>query len=599
MHVKRLWRRLFFSYCWLPLLILLLLGLFGMRQVRQLYLRQVRDDLRSQAMLCGNRVAPLVAQGATEEEEIDRLCKELGRATGTRFTIVAPDGRVLGDSLESPSQMDNHRHRPEIEQAFQGRLGEATRYSYTTREDRLYVAVGLTGAEGEVQAVVRASLPVTLLAEVLRAFRTQLLIVFAVGVGVHALITLAISRRLSRPLEEIRRGAERFAAGELKHRLRLSDDTEIGALAAALNHMAEQLEERMRTVLLQQNELEAILASMEEGVLAIDNQGRILSLNKACAEMLGDSPNNLQGRSIFEVVRKAELLQFIESALSGGDVAAEELHLSGPEDRWLSARSRVLHDPPRGRIGLLIVLYDVTRLHRLEEIRRDFVANVSHELRTPLTAIKGFLETMLDGAWDEREKARRFLQIMLRQVNRLDALVSDLLLLSRIEKGAEEQTIEMSREMIRDVLAAAVETCQHKAAEKGMRIDLSCPENLSTEINAPLLEQAIINLLDNAIKFGNPDSAIKLRAEVEEADLLISVEDEGCGIEARHLPRIFERFYRVDKARSRELGGTGLGLAIVKHVALVHRGSVSVESKVGVGSKFSLRLPLKAASFSR
>ena len=260
----------------------------------------------------------------------------------------------------------------------------------------------------------------------------------------------------------------------------------------------------------------------------------------------------------------------------------------------MSARGTALHDARRGKIGVLIVLHDITRLRHLEEVRRNFVANVSHELRTPITSIKGFLETLVDGAFDDKENATRFMQIMLRQANRLDAIIGDLLVLSRIEKGSEGQLIELAREPIRPTLQAAIEMCEKKAADKAVEIELVCPEDLTGEINAALLEQAVVNLLDNAIKHSNPQAVVEVRAECEGAALAVRVTDQGCGIDAQHLPRLFERFYRVDKARSRELGGTGLGLAIVRHIALAHRGAVSVESKLGVGSTFCLRLPAAA-----
>jgi two-component system, OmpR family, phosphate regulon sensor histidine kinase PhoR len=269
-----------------------------------------------------------------------------------------------------------------------------------------------------------------------------------------------------------------------------------------------------------------------------------------------------------------------------------DIQIRGMHDRWVSAHGTVLHDPQQGKIGVLIVLHDVTRLRHLEEVRRDFVANVSHELRTPITSIKGFIETLVDGAFEDKENAHRFLQIMLRQVNRLDAIICDLLTLSRIERSSEEQMIEVAREPIRGVLQAAIEMCEKRAIDKRVQIQLNCSSDLVGQINAALLEQAVVNLLDNAVKYSNPETVVEVRAACEGEELAIRVQDRGCGIEAQHLPRLFERFYRVDKARSRELGGTGLGLAIVRHIVLAHRGSVTVESTVGVGSTFCLRLPM-------
>jgi two-component system phosphate regulon sensor histidine kinase PhoR len=260
-------------------------------------------------------------------------------------------------------------------------------------------------------------------------------------------------------------------------------------------------------------------------------------------------------------------------------------------DRWLHVHGTTLHDGEHQRIGALVVLHDTTRLRRLENVRRDFVANVSHELRTPVTSIKGFVETLLDGAMDDPESTRRFLRIILRQANRLNAIIEDLLTLSRIERGTEEVTIELGEDSVGEVLQAAIEMCQQSAADKGISLHLDCPPTLRLRMNAHLLEQAVVNLVGNAVKYSEPGSTVHIGACQDGGDIVIQVKDRGCGIEAKHLPRLFERFYRVDKARSRELGGTGLGLAIVKHIALAHRGAVEVESAVGHGSTFSIRLP--------
>ncbi|NLF08461.1 MAG: PAS domain-containing protein [Pirellulaceae bacterium] len=589
MRKKRLWRRLFFSYLWAPAIVLLAIVWYGSGVVRELYANQLDDDLEARARLCAKPIEDLLSQGRTAE--IDALCKNLGDTSHTRITVILPTGEVIGDSNERPDDMDNHGRRPEVLAALEGKVGRARRYSSTEREDRIYAAVPLMRGGAATAAVARASLPVTALTRALAQVRDRIVIAAIFGLLLHAAVTLAISRRMSRPLEEIKAGAERFAAGDLGHRLRIADSVEIDALAATMNRMAEQLDERIRTVLRQQNEREAMLSSMEEGVLAIDNQGTILSLNKACAGLLGDAPERLRGRGVYEVIRKADLLQFIESALDASAPVEGEIRIHGQSERWVSAHGTALHDAQHGKLGVLIVLHDVTRLRHLEEVRRDFVANVSHELRTPITSIKGFIETLADGAIEDKENAQRFLQIMLRQVNRLDAIIADLLTLSRIERGSEEQLIELAPELIKGTLQAAAEMCEKRAVGKSVEIVLSCPDDLSAEINAALLEQAVVNLLDNAVKYSEAGGVVELRAAREGAELTIEVKDHGCGIEARHLPRIFERFYRVDKARSRELGGTGLGLAIVRHIALAHRGSVGVESAVGKGSVFRLRLP--------
>jgi two-component system, OmpR family, phosphate regulon sensor histidine kinase PhoR len=589
MRKRRLWWRLFISYLWVPILLLVVVGVYSSNVVRRLYEDQMKADLEIRARLASEPIDDLLTNKQTGR--IDALCKKLGSASHTRITVVLPSGEVVGDSDANIDDMDNHKDRVEIRDALKNNLGWVIRSSSTLREDRVYVAVPLMHGN-ELAAVVRASFPLTTLNNTLTHVRNQVVIASLIGALCYAVISLVISRRMSRPLEEIKSGAERFAAGDLNHRLRVADSLETGALAETMNRMAEQLDERIQTVLRQQNEREAMLSSMEEGVLAINNEGTILSLNKACATLLGEDPTRLQGRSVYEVIRKADLLAFIESALASASPIEDEIQIRGTHDRWVSAHGTVLHDSQRGKIGVLVVLHDVTRLRHLEEVRRDFVANVSHELRTPITSIKGFIETLVDGAFEDKENAHRFLQIMLRQVNRLDAIIGDLLMLSRIERGSEQQRIELSREPIRGVLKAAVEMCEKKATDKAIKIDLICPDGLAADINAALLEQAVVNLLDNAIKYSNQNAAIAVHAACEATELVIRVKDQGCGIDALHLPRLFERFYRVDKARSRELGGTGLGLAIVRHIALAHRGSVTVESTVGVGSTFCLRLPM-------
>lgn len=593
MHRQRLWWRLFISYLWVPVVVLFSVGWYNSDIVWKLYEDHLGNDLEARARLCGKPVQDLLTRGRTAA--VDPLCKELGRSSNTRITVVLPSGEVIGDSNENPRDMDTHGARPEIVEALAGKVGRFTRYSSTEREIRIYVAVPLMQGDRPI-VVVRTSLPFTALTQMLGVVRNRFIFAGLIGVLVHALITLVISRRMSRPLEEIKAGAERFAAGDLGHRLRIMDSVEIGTLAETMNHMAEQLDERIQTVLRQQNEREAMLSSMEEGVLAINKEGVILSLNNACATLLGEEPTKLQGRSVYEAIRKADLLKFIESALASASPVEGEIQIRGVQERWVSAHGTVLHDAQRGKIGVLVVLHDITRLRHLEEVRRDFVANVSHELRTPITSIKGFIETLVDGAFDDKENAHRFLNIMLRQVNRLDAIICDLLTLSRIERGSDEQLVELASESIRGTLVAAIEMCEKKAADKAIQIELSCPEDLVGDINAALLEQAVVNLLDNAIKYSNAPAVVEVSAACEGDELVIRVKDQGCGIAAQHLPRLFERFYRVDKARSRELGGTGLGLAIVRHIALAHRGTVSVESVVGVGSIFSVRLPIRRAN---
>ncbi|MBD3258926.1 PAS domain-containing protein, partial [candidate division GN15 bacterium] len=355
--------------------------------------------------------------------------------------------------------------------------------------------------------------------------------------------------------------------------------------------MASQLQERIRTIVEQRNEQNAVLSSMIEGVVAIDSRERVINLNKAAAAMFEIDQEWARNRSIQEVMRNVDLHGFASRALNSLEPIEAEITLPGNEERYLHVHGTVLRDASGERTGGVIVMNDITRLKRLENIRRDFVANVSHELKTPITSIRGFVETLLDGAMNQPHDAWRFLKIIIKQTNRLNAIVEDLLSLSRIEKETESREIELSRYELFPILTGAVQSCEARASARKIRVTLACDRDITATVNARYLEQAVINLIDNAIKYSESNSEVRVSAEVDNGGVAVRVSDEGCGIAPEHLSRLFERFYRVDKARSREVGGTGLGLAIVKHIALAHRGQVTVDSTPGEGSTFTIHLP--------
>ncbi len=389
------------------------------------------------------------------------------------------------------------------------------------------------------------------------------------------------------------RTLDRYAQGDLGHKLPLPDPEELADLAAAVNRLGSALQSRMQELIRQWNEREAILASMAEGVLAVDPDERIISLNAAAAELIGVPREQAIGRSLPEVVRNPALQRLVSDVLNRQAAASDEIQLlqSPEEPRLLHAQGSVLYDAAERPHGALVVLHDVTRLKQLENVRRDFVANVSHELKTPVTTIKGYVETLLEGTVDHAEDVQRFLRIIASQADRLQALIDDLLTLSRLDEAPEKMEISLERQPLSPVLRAAIETCRPKAETKQIRIELACDERLVARLNAVLLEQAVVNLVDNAIKYSPPGQSVEVEVASGPLEIEIRVVDHGCGIPREHLPRIFERFYRVDKARSRELGGTGLGLAIVKHIAQAHGGRTSVTSSPGQGSTFCIHLP--------
>ena len=416
-------------------------------------------------------------------------------------------------------------------------------------------------------------------------------------IAVLALGILIAALRLNRSIRELRTAADRFAQGDLSRRVGTAHPLQLRSLARSLNQMAAQLNDRLSTVIQQRNELEAVLSSMVEGVLAVDLDERILSLNRAAAELLGLEPDHCIGRPIQEAIRNAPLQTFVSAAISDDDARQDEFTLRLPNQpgaRQLQAQSAILHSADGQRVGVVIVLHDVTQLRRLQTVRQEFVANVSHEVRTPVSAIKAAIETLLSDDPHDPEMTQRFLAIVARQADRLAAIVNDLLSLARIEQDAGAIFAELETSPVRGILAAARETCQAKADARQIQLNVRSEEGLAVRMNRALLEQAVVNLVDNAVKYSPPNTMVDVDASSAGGEVVIEVRDRGRGIEPEHLSRVFERFYRTDKARSRELGGTGLGLSIVKHIAEAHGGRVAVESTPGQGSRFRIHLPQPA-----
>ena len=487
--------------------------------------------------------------------------------------------------------MADHHTRPEIAGALSDKVVRwAVHSSPTLGPEFLYVGLPVL-RDGDAVAVVRTAKSMAAVQEALDALKTRILWGALVALGLVVVVSWLLARRISRPLELMTAGAEQFGSGDLGHRLPVTGSRETARLAEAMNAMALQLDDQIQTIVRQRNQQDAVLQSMAEGVLTVDGEGRVLDLNHAGAEMFQLDPAKARGRYVYEVLRRPALLDFVDRTLSSSLPVLEEIAFEDEEPRVLTASGSVLRNERNQRIGVLVVLRDVTQIRRLENVRRDFVANASHELRTPVTAIKGFVETLLEGGLEDKDNAERFLRIIHQNSDRLTALIDDILSLARIEKESEEKRIVLEPGPVKEVIAAAVGRLQTLAEQRPMRLESVCPADLSAPIHAGLLEQAIANLIDNAIKYSKPGKTVRVQAGREPGGIAIAVADEGYGIEARHLPRLFERFYVVDRSRSREVGGTGLGLAIVKHIALAHGGWVSVESKVGVGSTFTIHLP--------
>jgi len=590
MRRKRLLWRLFFSLLGLSLASIIALCWFASRAVDEEHQQALFDRLELTSRFAAQQLPATLSP--EHYDDVAAILEPIGRTAGTRLTVVLPDGRVLADTRDDARTMENHSDREEIKEALTGRVHASIRYSSTLALRQAYVAVPIKSRQGRITAVVRASVPA---ADQVRAVRRAQGAIFAFGLAVAgcvAMVALWLARRITRPIEHLAKGAQRYARGDLGEKLPHSDlEDELSDIVESLNQMAGQIEERGHTIGRQGHEQEAVLASMVEGVLAVDSDERVISLNRAAIALVGSNHVALAGRRLQEVIRNGDLRDVVKRALESDEPIEDDVTLRGESDKILRVRGTALRDARGESVGAVIVLNDVTRFRHLENVRRDFVANVSHELKTPITSIKGFVETLLDGAMANPEDATRFLRIVVKQADRLNSIIEDLLSLSKIEQSEEAADLPLAEGQIQDVLASALYQCKSTADDRKITLALACDERVIAQINPPLLEQAIINLIDNAIKYSEPGKEVRVLGRHAGTEVTISVSDNGCGIEKEHLPRLFERFYRVDKARSRKLGGTGLGLAIVKHIVQAHHGRITVASTPGKGSVFTIALP--------
>ena len=588
-------RRMLIWQIYPPYLLITVFSLFAVtwyasNSLVRFYLDQTAKDLEARANLVKKQIVGLL--NPLDSNAVDFICKESGQLSSTRITVILSDGKVIGDTRETPRFMDNHADREEVSGALGGYVSRSVRFSDTLQQKMMYVAVPLL-EEQQVVAVLRTAISVASLDKTLHSVQLQIAFGGLVVAVLAAFVSLVVSRRITQPIEKIKQGTVRFFEGDLSHRLPVPNTEEMAGLTEAMNRMAAQLENRMEKVVQQRNELGAVLSSMLEGVIAIDRNEQILNMNPAAGRIFDCNPDQVSGRHLQEVIRNLALQRFAVRALKSTETIEDDFVLYREGERILNIQSSPLNDAGNRQIGSLLVINDVTRLRHLENVRRDFVANVSHEIKTPLTAIQGFVETLLHVNGQSRREQERFLGIILKHVNRLNAILEDLLVLSRMEQEKGPSSIQLVNSRIKDVIQTAVQICQPKATAKNIDIDINVADHINANLDATLLEQALVNLIDNAVKYSDEGSRVRITVESSTKEVSIKISDRGSGIPQNHLPRLFERFYRVDKARSRKLGGTGLGLAIVKHIVLAHGGHIGVESTLGEGSTFIIQLPYK------
>ncbi|MDI4644591.1 two-component system histidine kinase PnpS [Cohnella hashimotonis] len=518
-----------------------------------------------------------------------------------RVTYIATDGEVVGDSDHEPGTMDNHAGREEVREALADGMGRSIRHSDTLNENMLYVAYAVKdGATGEALGVIRLAMSLSAVEHSLdrmwMALALGLLAVFALA----AVVSYRVALSVTRPLERMTSAAKRMAGMDYKVRIPDAGKDEVGELGRALNAMAANLQDHMGEIRRNELHLQSVLDHMISGVVMIGPDGRIRIYNRSAELLLGSLARERVGRSYTEAKQQYELLQLIRTGFETGEPIHEELTVYYPEERLLELNLVPIPMDDDTAPGLLLVLQDVSAIRRLERMRSEFVANVSHELKTPVAAVKGFAETLLAGAVNDPETARSFLKIIQDESDRLNRLIGDILELSKIE--SRRSPLQFSPIDLRTFLERQLEFLGTEAAKKEISLELDAPEELFIEADEDRLGQIALNLLQNGISYTPEGGRVRVKAVIVEAEreeggeveeyVRITVSDTGIGIPKKDLPRIFERFYRVDKARSRSSGGTGLGLSIVKHLVELHHGTIRVESTVGVGSTFVIELPL-------
>ncbi|MGQ9493524.1 MAG: ATP-binding protein [Anaerolineae bacterium] len=573
-----------------PYILLVVLMMTGLtiylnRFVREVYVADLRAQLLSEARLIGNALEPTLVQGATAEEW-DALAHQWSRLVEARVTIIAPDGIVLGDSHEDRTRMDNHLWRPEVQQALVEGQGNSLRFSATLGYEMMYTAVPVR-LNGTVVAIVRVARPLRQIEIHITRLRQGVLLAAIVASILAVVLALLIVERTVHPIRRLTREAERMAGGDLSTAVIPVTRDEIGQLGRAFNRMAAQLREKMIALEEEKSLFSTVLAYMADGALIVDSAGRILLINSAAARLLGTDEKEAVGRTFAQVARHHRMIELLRRS-QANDKEQEEtvgMYRQGPYLRMIMTPIR-----GGGREETLIVLQDLTQMRRLEMMRRDFVSNVAHELRTPLASLKALVETLRDGALDDKEAALRFLHRMETEVDALTQMVKGLLELSRIESG--QVPLQLAPMMVEDLVLPSVERLRPQAERAGLLLVITIPPDLPrVRADVEQVRQVITNLVHNAIKFTPPGGQIELSVEAVGEEMVISVRDTGIGISAEDLPRIFERFYKVDRARSGE--GTGLGLAIAKHIVQAHGGRIWAESRgEGQGSTFSFTLPL-------
>ncbi|MCD6222045.1 HAMP domain-containing protein [bacterium] len=573
---RSLFFKIFFSFCLIILSLSILVFFFSFRTIRYHYIDTLTLDLKNLAYALKLKVLPLIEE--KDFKKLDSLAKEIGKNIKTRITIIAPSGKVLADSEKDPRLMENHNDRPEVKQSKEKGVGKSLRFSTTVKEEMLYVAIPIKSKE-KFLGVLRVSLFLKDINKLLNKLKIRIFGIVIFITFLSLLGAFSFSKNLSYPLKKLALASKKLADGDFSARVIFKRDDEIGELADSFNKMCEELKYLFDNLTLEQEELNSIISSLEEGLLVLDKNGRIILFNENFKRFVQINP---EGKFWWEVLRNPKIPQLIEKAKEEKRISSQELELN--EKVFLTSFVFMT-----SKEEMIIVLHDITEFKKLEKIKKDFVINVSHELRTPLTAIKGYVETLEE---EVKGSAKHYLEIIKKHTERLINIVGDLLLLSELEEKELFQIKEKVdlEEIVKDIFKIFTQ----KAKEKSLELNLVCEGRCVIKGDPFKLEQMFINLIDNAIKYTEKGEVSVLLKRTDKK-IIVKVEDTGIGIPKEHLDRIFERFYVVDKSRSKKLGGTGLGLSIVKHIVLLHNGKIDVKSTPGKGTEFIITFPIHSS----
>ncbi|MCB1185926.1 PAS domain-containing protein [bacterium] len=581
--------KLYSVYAILIVITALTVGLLIQLRITRDSLQRIERSLQQQCQML-DAIAVDSLRSGSALSGLDAQLHLLGNETGTRFTVIREDGVVLADSQLAAAEMENHSNRPELLAAASSGSGVSRRFSRSVHERMMYYAIAVKDGD-RLLGYVRTALPLSDIDSQLQVLRLTVL----VGMGFTLLISLPLglyfARRVTRPVTRMMEVARGISGGNYSQRAEVMTHDELGQLAEMLNNMSDNLSQRMQIIARDRSQLEAILASMSEGLIAVDGQERVVHVNRVAASYCRQEFDNIAGRHAWECLAVPELVQSLSAAISNGSTIQRELELVGTgNNRWISFVVTPWRDTGGQVLGAVGIIRDITGTHEFEHMRTQFIANASHELKSPVTAIRGIAETIINDPEMEHSIRDRFMGSILDESLRLSGLVNDMLSLSRVEHGFHEREDEPLD--LAGTVRLAIDNFSSKAEAAGVDVQLELPDSPITVMgDQENLLLAIGNLVDNAIKYAGTKGLVEVRIDIDGDRPRVSVRDYGQGIPEEHHSRIFERFYRVDKARSRQLGGTGLGLAIVKHVMIAHGGEVRLKSSPGKGSEFSLIFP--------